>query len=194
MAYTNAWNETQPLGSAAANTIDDIIRQLKVDIRERMNTVLNSDGLWDADPIKLKGQTGRVLMLSGASFVPTSTASFTSSTFDLANDGSISTDAPVICCIPIRSEWRITGVDLIVNRNASPSLTCSLVTRSFSTTSTPSTIATQSVVSAGKVLVALYSGSTIIGISDTLNIKVSPPSGPLVNFLVYGARITYSEY
>jgi hypothetical protein len=34
--HTNAWDETQPLGTALASTIDDIIRTLKADIRERM--------------------------------------------------------------------------------------------------------------------------------------------------------------
>lgn len=37
MPATNPWDETQPLGSALASTIDDIIRTLKLDIRERIN-------------------------------------------------------------------------------------------------------------------------------------------------------------
>lgn len=38
MPWTNAWDETQPLGSAFASTIDDIVRQLKLDLRERLNS------------------------------------------------------------------------------------------------------------------------------------------------------------
>ncbi len=36
MAYTAAWDETVPLGTAAANTIDDLFRNLKRDLRERI--------------------------------------------------------------------------------------------------------------------------------------------------------------
>lgn len=48
MAYTNVWNEAAPAGSANANTIDDIIRAHKLDIRERMNDVVVD---WTADPV-----------------------------------------------------------------------------------------------------------------------------------------------
>lgn len=37
MAYTNTWDETAPLGSALVSTVDDIIRQLKLDLRERLS-------------------------------------------------------------------------------------------------------------------------------------------------------------
>lgn len=40
MAYTNTWSETAPLGTADANTIDDLFRALKVDVRERINSLL----------------------------------------------------------------------------------------------------------------------------------------------------------
>jgi hypothetical protein len=52
MAYSNPWNETAPLGSAARNTVDDIIRQLKVDLRERFEATLFVD--FSADPLVFK--------------------------------------------------------------------------------------------------------------------------------------------
>lgn len=33
---TNTWDETAPLGTALVNTVDDVIRQLKLDLRERL--------------------------------------------------------------------------------------------------------------------------------------------------------------
>jgi len=36
MAFTNSWDETAPLGSALISTVDDVIRQLKLDLRERL--------------------------------------------------------------------------------------------------------------------------------------------------------------
>ena len=48
MAYTRSWDETAPLGSAQASTIDDILRNLKIDLRERLN-VLFTD--FTTDPV-----------------------------------------------------------------------------------------------------------------------------------------------
>lgn len=36
MTYTNTWSESAPLGSALASTLDELIRQAKLDIRERL--------------------------------------------------------------------------------------------------------------------------------------------------------------
>lgn len=52
MAYTRTWDETQPLGSALASTIDDIFRTVKVDLRERLAGIFGmSAGQFAADPI-----------------------------------------------------------------------------------------------------------------------------------------------
>lgn len=58
MAYTNAWNETTPLGTADANTIDDIFRSSKVDLRERLNSILGvAIGTALADPVVASGSS-----------------------------------------------------------------------------------------------------------------------------------------
>lgn len=50
MPATAAWDETQPLGSAPAATLDTIIQELKRDIRQRMelehhwNESVSADG------------------------------------------------------------------------------------------------------------------------------------------------------
>lgn len=51
MAYTNVWSDSTPLGTAAANTIDDIFRALKVDIEQRL---IDLHGMPDftSDPLK----------------------------------------------------------------------------------------------------------------------------------------------
>ena len=51
MPYTNTWVDNIPLGSALANTIDDQIRQLRLDIHERMDSVVID---WTADPVQLQ--------------------------------------------------------------------------------------------------------------------------------------------
>lgn len=48
MPYTNAWSDNTPLGTLAANQIDESIRQLRLDIHERMNMIVVD---WEADPV-----------------------------------------------------------------------------------------------------------------------------------------------
>lgn len=54
MAYTNAWSVTVPAGSELANTIDDHLRRLRLDIEERMNDIVAD---WAADPVVLNAST-----------------------------------------------------------------------------------------------------------------------------------------
>ena len=52
MAYTNSWNESAPAGSDAANTIDDLMRQSKLDLRERINSLIGvATSISLADPV-----------------------------------------------------------------------------------------------------------------------------------------------
>ena len=53
--YTNPWSNTIPLGTDIANTIDDSIRQLRLDISDRMNSIVVD---WAADPVVLQPQSG----------------------------------------------------------------------------------------------------------------------------------------
>jgi len=55
MAYTNAWDETAPAGTDAISSGDDEIRQFKLDIRERLNSLLASTAALtnDLDPLVL---------------------------------------------------------------------------------------------------------------------------------------------
>lgn len=48
MAFTNPWSNIIPAGSDPANTADDEIRQVRLDVFERMNQIVPD---WTADPI-----------------------------------------------------------------------------------------------------------------------------------------------
>jgi len=68
MAYTNPWSDTDPPGSQNANTIDDELRQLRLDIHERMNDIVDD---WEDDPVVLAaggagGSLGECLFYSDA--------------------------------------------------------------------------------------------------------------------------------
>jgi hypothetical protein len=64
--YSRTWDENQPPGSQAPSSIDDDIRALKADIRERMNTLLVAGHKWDTsnddaiqlDPAAIGGADG----------------------------------------------------------------------------------------------------------------------------------------
>lgn len=61
MPYTNPWVDNIPSGSAQASTIDDQLRQLRLDIHERMDTILDTGKKWGDDPIGLPDITGTVV-------------------------------------------------------------------------------------------------------------------------------------
>ena len=48
MAHTNVWSNIIPAGSDALSTADDQLRQLRLDIQERMDEVVED---WTADPV-----------------------------------------------------------------------------------------------------------------------------------------------
>lgn len=50
-SYTNAWDVTSPAGTVQAKLIDDHIRRLRLDIQERMNSLVED---WTDDPVILK--------------------------------------------------------------------------------------------------------------------------------------------
>lgn len=63
MAYTRSWNNTTPAGTRAAKEIDDAIREAKVDIYDRILSLLDTanGATIDDDPLVLKGSlSGKV--------------------------------------------------------------------------------------------------------------------------------------
>ena len=58
MAYTNTWTVIAPAGSAAANTVDDEIRKLRLDMEERLEEFLIEN--MSADPVVRKIGTSQV--------------------------------------------------------------------------------------------------------------------------------------
>lgn len=55
MSYTRVWSDTTPADSDQASTLGQAIRNLRVDVEERMNTLTN--GGWDTDPVGGGAQT-----------------------------------------------------------------------------------------------------------------------------------------
>lgn len=55
MAHTNSWSDNTPLGSDAADTMDNNMRQVRLDVAERMNDILGSNNWRTQDPVTLPG-------------------------------------------------------------------------------------------------------------------------------------------
>lgn len=74
MAYTRNWNNATPAGTRAAKEIDDAAREHKVDIYERILTLLDPATDFDDDPLVLKPDitgktTGKIKIIPFCSFV-----------------------------------------------------------------------------------------------------------------------------
>ena len=87
MAYTNVWTAIAPTGAAAANTTDDEIRKLRLDIEERMGDVVVD---WTTDPVVLgSGQPDVAVVYTNAAFAlpsgATTAIDFVAETLDTGN-------------------------------------------------------------------------------------------------------------
>jgi hypothetical protein len=70
--YTNPWSDVTPSDSSQANQIGADLRQLRLDIHQRMNSLVND---WTASPVTLQAQnsgaaTGKIAMIAGSGFIP----------------------------------------------------------------------------------------------------------------------------
>lgn len=91
MTYTNTWNESVPVGGAPANTVDDNFRQLKTDVRERINTLIGSAIATPlADPVIAAGK-GMIATRTFKVWIPWHAMAFISSAGTLSPPQSYAT-------------------------------------------------------------------------------------------------------
>lgn len=79
MAHSNVWSNIIPAGSDALNTADDQIRQLRLDIQERMDEVVDD---WTTDPVVPK-----TLAIGRLTGTPVLAVVYTGAAFNLASGG-----------------------------------------------------------------------------------------------------------
>jgi hypothetical protein len=85
MAFSRTWDSTQPPDSQAANLLGQDIRQLKDDIKERMNSLFVVD--WTTDPLVPLARRACRLFHSAAQVIPNTTntvLAWDSESFDTA--------------------------------------------------------------------------------------------------------------
>jgi hypothetical protein len=71
MAYTNVWTIVSPTGSTPAKQIDEEFRKFRLDVQERMNSIVTD---WTADPVVPSSSfggpaTGKGIYIQSSSFV-----------------------------------------------------------------------------------------------------------------------------
>lgn len=117
MSYTNTWSDTRPLGSGQANTADDEIRTLRLDLHERMEAIFEN---WTADPLVVKqsafgNATGKVLTIHGTAFVvePSETASLNYDDNGVTNVSNLA--QPIRAWVPLPSGVVITNINWVVS-------------------------------------------------------------------------------
>jgi len=86
MAHTNAWNNSTPLGSEFASSIDNHMRTMKLDVDERMSVCFkwNDDQTYDGYPMTLPFRAADNTSLISISAANSLTGSNASNMFDLA--------------------------------------------------------------------------------------------------------------
>ena len=137
MAHTNTWDETDPAATGQLSSGDDAIRQLKLDIRERMNDILDTGGKWTDDPIALDLsatgiRTGVVLYYGPTMFRTISNEDFNITDLYYESDDESNKYIYLDLNIPVGA--KIQSVNAMVSRTGSNTITLYLYRRAYDTT------------------------------------------------------------
>lgn len=207
MAYTRVWNsayEASPAGGDQRNTVDDRIRDLKTDIRERMNTLVDD---WQTDPVVAKSaisgvQTGKEWLIPGVAFNP---ATLSPSIFTTGEIGIFSGDSPAqfVAQLPLPAGNTITGLAMLVGIAGGGSTWggtagLSLIRTTYGTTYpvtgtvvaqiTPATVTPASSVIERTVAVP----NEVTAASRFYTLKVDLLRSQLYGPIFYGVKVTYN--
>jgi len=185
------WDETAPAGTAPANTIDDIIRGLKGEIRERMDDIVVD---WTDDPVEVKPQsilrTGLILILGPYGMQTEDdedNAQWPQGKFN--NAGSTPKNSRMN--IPVQSGWKITKIELMVDRGSSSSLDLGIFKGEFLVSNSYQSIGTLNVTAAGNQIVTLFTGTETVSGNQFYWIEIKGQASS--SWFFYGAKIYYDE-
>lgn len=202
MAFTRGWNNATPAGTRLANEIDDAIRELKVDMSERLiSKIFNSmpNTTVEADLVvkpEILGNKTKRLLIHGNVFQADEGAAA-----DYATDG-FTTDqasAPVRGNVYLPPGVTITQIRWLISSTiGTPSVTISFKSMAFLVALTQTTHDTKTM--ALSTTPAFY-GNGALAVPDQittddnhcyyLEIDMAGSSG-LIGFIVHGVEITYT--
>ena len=202
MAYERTWNiayEATPAGTDQRNIVDDRIRELKVDVRERMESLTN----WTTtEPVSLKtsaliNHTSKVLMIHAGSFSPLGfsiSGISTNATFGIY---ASATGTPTFIAGLILPETSvITAISSLFYNDKTATCT---VTQALSSVNwaVPITINADTFFNsqspaAGAAVISSATGSEIIQADRQYYIKVIMTRDGVVTPAFYGTKVTYT--
>jgi len=196
MAYTRVWVNNTPPGAQAANTADDEIRNLRVDVEERMGTLVTGWLTGGAtDPIVVKPEilgnvTGKKLTLHWSEFVKQWDLSSTNAGAfdDKFVQGPVNT--VYVCPIPIPVGDSITSATCMVGW-AGGTIIFSLHRGSYSAVPTDSLVGSVNIVSGGDQVSPNISGLPHTVLADNAY-YLSLSTGANAGNKLYGAQIIYN--
>lgn len=187
MAYTRVWSEAIPAGTDAASSIDDSVRALRLDIRERMTDLVNS---WSADPVVAQDKiTGKA---ASKQLIIAPYAFDTGGAYSVPPDDKklwIGT-ANARCSVEIPAGCTITAVDVLIDNNPG-NVTINFKRVTYDAAETVTTLATVVSASTGVVIRALAGAGLphLVLTNNRYLIECIPVGGTSMG--IHGARITY---
>lgn len=188
MPYTRSWDETEPDGSEAASNIDNLMRDEKVDLRERFETTLVDD--MTADPIvalpAISGAGAHKLYLSAFTFVSTQNDLDSTSSYqeDTGSGGIFRASVPLTAgCVITRIRWLVNPTGDV--------LSCKLYYVDFDTAAALTNVASGFTSSASAITIIdsgiLVSPHTVLDLALYTTEIVVGSGGR-----VYGVEISYT--
>lgn len=188
MPYTNAWNESVPLGTAARSSVDDLFRQMKLDLRERLN-VLTTDFTTDPVvplPAVLGNVVGKLHNVHWSAFTLSGSSNWTVPAGGAyIEDSAIASEMYAPLLIPPGTT--ITEVVFIANQNGGAAMTFNVV-RILKTTGAVTDVFTV-VTSSGAF--NGFSTGVVSHVVDSLYIYAIKATTATSNRL-YGAAVKYN--
>lgn len=199
MAYTRVWVNNTPPGAQAANTADDEIRNLRVDVEERMSTIVTG---WStgapSDPIVAKpeilGNATKNRFFHHSIFTPDSYFEISSNLNSITRtslyaQNNLAGTVTLTGTIDIPIGATITDTQFLVNRNGGSNITCRLLYNNFSTT--PATTVVGSAVTAANGITNIVLSSGLPHVVATTRIYFADVA-LLTNSRLYGMLVQYS--
>jgi hypothetical protein len=193
MAYSNTWSTTRPLGSAQANTADDEIRALRLDLQERFNDFVFED--MSVDPLVIKqssfgGKDDKKIVIPYTSFIiePSESNAFEYNTGFVTVNANVQ---PVKASLLMAIGTTIKRLEWLVSTDDSALLSLRLRSGSFEAPSSVTDDATSSKTSSGQEIVD--SGDIGVQVDGQRYFWLeADKQSDTAAFSIWGVRVTYS--
>lgn len=191
MAYSNTWSDIRPLGSAQANTADDEMRTIRLDVHERMDDIVED---WTADPVAIKQdiigtKAGKTLVVHGSAFVvePAEANSFNYS--DSGTSSIASGAQPIRAWVPLPGGVTITKIEWLYTNGDTAAISLSFCSLDFLAALTTETLNSLAATSSGVNIADTGEIGLAIDANKTYFLKADKSGGAA--FGINAVKITY---